>query len=115
VNTPQPPSSHSPVEIDRLVHEPARLVIMATLFVVDEADFVYLAQQTGLTAGNMNSHIARLVDGGYVSVEKTFAANRPRTIYQLTEEGRTSLQNYRQQVGNLLAQIGTSTPPSTRT
>jgi DNA-binding MarR family transcriptional regulator len=87
---------------------------MATLFVVDEADFVYLAQQTGLTAGNMNSHMARLVDGGYVSVEKTFVANRPRTIYQLTEEGRTALQNYRQQVGNLLAQIGTSTPPSTR-
>jgi DNA-binding MarR family transcriptional regulator len=115
VSTPQPPSSRSPTEIDRLVHEPARLVIMATLFVVDEADFVYLAQQTGLTAGNMNSHMARLVDGGYVSVEKTFAANRPRTIYQLTEEGRTALQNYRQQVGNLLAQIGTSTSPSTRT
>jgi DNA-binding MarR family transcriptional regulator len=114
VNTPQPPSS-SPDEIDRLVHEPARLVIMATLFVVDKADFVYLAQQTGLTAGNMNSHMARLVDGGYVSVEKTFAANRPRTIYQLTEEGRTALQNYRQQVGNLLAQIETPTPPNSRT
>jgi predicted ArsR family transcriptional regulator len=114
VNTPQPPSSQSPDEIDRLVHEPARLVIMATLFVVDEADFVYLAQQTGLTAGNMNSHMARLVDGGYVSVEKTFAANRPRTIYQLTEEGRTALQNYRHQVGILLAPIGTSVPPGTR-
>lgn len=113
MNTPPPPSS-SPDEIDRLVHEPARLVIMATLFVVDEADFVYLAQQTGLTAGNMNSHMARLVDGGYVSVEKTFAANRPRTIYQLTDEGRTALQNYRQRVGNLLAQIETPIPPNTR-
>ncbi len=115
MSAPHPPSSQSPSEIDRLIHEPARLVIMATLFVVDEADFVYLAQQTELTAGNMNSHMARLVDGGYVSVERTFAANRPRTISQLTEEGRTALQNYRQQVGNLLAPIGTPMPPGTRT
>lgn len=112
MSAPHPPSSQSPSEIDRLIHEPARLVIMASLFVVDEADFVYLTQQTGLTAGNMNSHMARLVDGGYVSVEKTFAANRPRTIYQLTEEGRTALQDYRQQVGNLLDTIGTPMPPS---
>ena len=102
-------------EIDRLIHEPARLIIIATLYVVDEADFVYLAQQTGLTAGNMNSHMARLVDGGYVAVEKTFAANRPRTIYRLTKQGRTAIQEYGQQVGNLLAPVGTPNPPKLRT
>lgn len=114
MNRRHPQTPQSPAEIDRLIHEPARLIIMATLYVVDEADFVYLAQQTGLTAGNMNSHMARLVDGEYVAVEKTFAANRPRTIYRLTEEGRTAIQEYRQQVGNLLAPIGTPIPSSTR-
>jgi len=108
--TEQPPPTQQPqVEIDRLIHEPARLIIVATLYVVDEADFVYLAQQTGLTAGNMNSHMARLVNADYVSFEKTFAANRPRTIYRLTEKGRTAIQQYRQQVGNLLAPIEPNT------
>jgi DNA-binding MarR family transcriptional regulator len=98
-----------------MVRVTARLIIMATLYVVDEADFVYLAQQTGLTAGNMNSHMARLVDGEYVAVEKTFAANRPRTIYRLTGKGRTAIQEYRQQVGNLLAPVGTPIPSNTGT
>jgi DNA-binding MarR family transcriptional regulator len=104
--TKQPPPTQEPqFEIDRLIHEPARLIIVATLYVVDEADFVYLAQQTGLTAGNMNSHMARLVSAEYVAVDKTFAANRPRTVYRLTEKGRTAIRQYRQQVGNLLAPI----------
>lgn len=99
------------VEIDRLIHEPGRLVIMATLYVVEEADFVYVAQRTGLTPGNLNSHMARLVDGDYVAVKKTFAANRPRTVYSLTNEGRTAILQYRQQVGNLLALIEPFTRP----
>lgn len=93
------------IEIDRLIHEPARMIIMALLYVVDEADFVYLVQQTGLTPGNINSHMARLLAGGYVTVEKTFVANRPRTVYRMTEEGRVAIRRYRQQVGNVLAQI----------
>ena len=100
-----PQETPPPVEIDRLIHEPGRLIIMATLYVVDEADFVYLAQRTGLTAGNMNSHMARLVENDYVAVKKTFAANRPRTVYSLTIEGRVAIEQYRQQVGNLLAPI----------
>ena len=110
--TKQPPPAQEPqFEIDRLIHEPARLRIVATLYVVDEADFVYLAQQTGLTAGNMNSHMARLVSADYVAADKTFAANRPRTVYRLTEEGRTAILHYRQHVGNLLAPIEPNTRP----
>ena len=109
---PDDPQNESPlVEIDRLIHEPGRLIIMATLYVVEEADFVYLAQRTGLTAGNMNSHMARLVGSDYVAVRKTFAANRPRTVYSLTREGRAAIEQYRQHVGNLLAPI----EPTTRT
>ncbi len=98
------------IEIDRLIHEPARLIIMANLYVVDEADFVYLAQRTGLTHGNISTHMARLQASHYVSVEKMFLANRPRTVYRITEEGRLALQQYRQQVGDLLAHIDTHSP-----
>ncbi len=94
-----------PAEIDRVIHEPARLMIMAHLYVVDEADFVYLAEKTRLTHGNINTHMARLQEGGYVTVEKMFVANRPRTVYRMTNEGRVALQNYRKQVGNLLAHV----------
>lgn len=104
---PEPPQ----LEIDRLIHEPARLIIMANLYIVDEADFVYLAQKTGLTHGNISTHMARLQEGDYVAVEKMFLANRPRTVYRLTEEGRLALQQYRQQVANLLACID-NPPPS---
>jgi len=103
------------IEIDRLIHEPARLIIMTTLYVVDEADFVYLTQQTGLTHGNINTHMARLQAGDYVAVEKMFVGNRPRTVYRITEEGRTALQQYRQHVGSLLADIDTPATSESRT
>ena len=61
-------------DLERLIHEPARLVLMANLYVVDEADFVYLARQTGLTSGNISSHMAKLEAASYVSIEKAFSA-----------------------------------------
>ena len=88
---------------DRLIHEPARLVLMSNLYVVEEADFVFLARQTGLTAGNISSHMARLDDAGYVDVDKGFVGKRPRTTYRLTEAGRNAFERYRQHVGALLA------------
>jgi len=108
-------SGQPQIEIDRLIHEPARLIIMANLYVVDEADFVYLTQQTGLTHGNINTHMARLQEGGYVAVEKMFVGNRPRTVYRITEEGRMALRQYRQHVGNLLARIDSPAPTENRT
>jgi DNA-binding MarR family transcriptional regulator len=108
VNNPATDRPPSEIEIDRLIHEPARLIIMASLYVVDEADFVYLTQRTGLTPGNLNSHMARLQANDYVSVEKMFAANRPRTVYRITEKGRLAIEQYRQQVGDLLTQIDAS-------
>jgi DNA-binding MarR family transcriptional regulator len=110
VSNPVADPPPSEIEIDRLIHEPARLIIMASLYVVDEADFVYLTQRTGLTPGNLNSHMARLQASDYVSVEKMFAANRPRTVYRITDKGRVAIEQYRQQVGDLLAQIDASAP-----
>ncbi len=89
-------------DIDRLIHEPARLLLVANLSVVDEADFVYLSGRTNLTAGNISSHMARLEEAGYVRIHKSFAGKRPRTTYALTEDGRAAFERYRGQVGGLL-------------
>lgn len=89
-------------EIDRLIHEPARLVLVSSLYVVDEADFVYLANRTGFTAGNISSHMTKLETAGYVEVTKTFVGKRPRTTYKLTEIGRDAFTQYRASLEGLL-------------
>ena len=81
--------------IDKLIHEPARLIIMAHLFVVDSADFLFLQHQTGLTWGNISSHVRKLEDAGYIAVEKKFIYKKPHTTLKLTKKGRTAFQEYR--------------------
>jgi DNA-binding MarR family transcriptional regulator len=93
---------HTPPEIDKTIHEPARLLIMAHLYIVEEADFTYLMRQTDLTWGNLSSHMSKLEDAGYINVEKTFKAKRPNTMLRLTEAGRTAFKEYRQQILGVL-------------
>ena len=83
-------------KIDRLIHEPGRLVIMAHLSVVESADFLFLKRQTGLTWGNLSAHLSKLERAGYIKVEKEFIDKKPHTILHLTEKGRTAFQSYRQ-------------------
>jgi DNA-binding MarR family transcriptional regulator len=83
-------------EIDRNIHEPARLMVMAWLSVVESADFIFLMNQTGLTWGNLSAHLSKLEDAGYVSVEKSYKGKRPNTILQLTPQGRQAFQVYLQ-------------------
>ena len=75
--------------VDRLLHEPSRLVIATLLFAVDSADFLYLLHESGLSKGNLSSHLARLEAGGYVAIEKTFRGKIPLTIGVLGHEGST--------------------------
>ena len=82
--------------IDRTIHEPARLMVVALLAAVKEADFQYLHQSTGLTKGNLSVHLSKLEEAGYVSIEKTFRGKYPLTICRLTKRGRAVLDNYRQ-------------------
>jgi DNA-binding MarR family transcriptional regulator len=91
-----------PFDLDRLIHEPARLLLVSNLAIVKEADFVYLSARSGLTAGNISSHMSRLEDAGYVRIEKSFVRKRPRTTYALTDEGRSAFERYRRQVEGLL-------------
>lgn len=85
-------------EVDRLIHEPARLKIIALLYVLDSADFTFLMSQTGMTWGNLSSHMTKLEEAGYLGVEKTFKGKRPNTMLKLTDKGRQAFQTYRQQM-----------------
>ncbi|MEJ2757087.1 MAG: transcriptional regulator [Anaerolineales bacterium] len=89
-------------EIDKLIHEPARLLIMANLYVVERADFTFLMRQTNLTWGNLSSHMTKLEDAGYIEVIKEFKDKRPNTMLELTAKGRQAFQHYREQMHNVL-------------
>jgi len=94
---------HQPIaEIDRLIHEPARLMIMAYLYVVESADFLFLVHQTGLTHGNLSSHMSKLEAAGYIEVVKEFVDRKPHTMLQLTDKGRVAFQEYRQSMMHVL-------------
>jgi DNA-binding MarR family transcriptional regulator len=82
-------------EIDRLIHEPSRYVVMAVLYVVESTDFLFLMRQTGFTGGNLSAHIRKLESAGYVSIEKEFLNNKPHTMVHLTEAGRLAFEQYR--------------------
>ena len=81
-------------DLDRVIHEPARLMIAATLYLVKEADFLYLQGQTELTKGNLSSHLAKLEEAGYVEIEKTYRGKIPMTVCRLTKKGRASFKAY---------------------
>lgn len=80
--------------LDRVIHEPARLMIVTVLYAVTEADFLYLQNECGLTQGNLSSHLAKLEQAKYVTVEKTFKGKYPLTICRLTAKGRKAFEDY---------------------
>jgi len=90
------------IDVDRIIHEPARLMIVAILSAAAEADFLYLLKATNLTRGNLSSHLSRLEEAGYVEIEKTFAGKMPRTVCRLTEAGQASLEAYRRQMKSVI-------------
>jgi len=94
--------------VDRLIHEPARLAILTNLYVVESANATYLAQQTGLTWGNLGSHLRKLEEAGYVGVVKGFNGRRPETTVALTARGREALLQYREQLIAALAPMAAS-------
>ena len=82
------------VEIDKLIHEPARLKIIAQLYVVESADFLFLMRQTGLSQGNVSGHLSKLEDAAYVEIEKGYIGKRPQTIISLSKKGREMFKIY---------------------
>jgi DNA-binding MarR family transcriptional regulator len=93
-------------DIDRLIHEPARLVLAAILSVVESADFLYLQRETGLTKGNLSSHLAKLEEAGYVAIEKTYRGRIPLTLVRLTDAGAAAYRAYRARFKKFLEKTG---------
>jgi DNA-binding MarR family transcriptional regulator len=94
----------SVTELDRLIHEPARLLIVTILASVASADFLFLQRETGLTKGNLSAHLSRLEEAGYVKIEKTFKGKLPLTVCKLTASGKKALTQYRQQLQDFMQQ-----------
>ncbi len=81
-------------DLDRTIHEPARLRILTVLSGVDEADFNFLLNTLGLTKGNLSSHMDRLEKAGFVTVSKSFNGRIPHTEFSITEQGAAALKKY---------------------
>ena len=82
-------------DLDRVIHEPGRLMIVALLYAVETADFLYLQHETAMNKGTLSSHISRLEKEGYIHVEKGFRGKVPQTVLSLTRSGRNSFEEYR--------------------
>jgi DNA-binding transcriptional ArsR family regulator len=90
-------------ELDRLIHEPARLLIVTILASVASADFLFLQRETGLTKGNLSAHLSKLEDAGYVKIEKTFKGKLPLTVCKLSAAGQKALAQYREQLQDFMS------------
>jgi len=94
--------------IDRLIHEPARYTIMAYLYVVESADFIFLLKQIGLTWGNLGAHVGKLEAAGYVEIKKEFLGKKPHTVASLTNQGRLAFETYRKEMKQVLNKLPNS-------
>ena len=92
--------------LDRVIHEPGRMMIVALLAAVEECDFLYLLHETELNKGNLSSHLAKLEEAGYVQIEKTYRGKVPQTLLRLTLAGRAAFDEYRRSLNSaMVAQL----------
>ena len=91
--------------IDPLIHEPSRLMIMAQLYVVQSADFLFLQRQTQMTPGNLSAHLSKLEDAGYVEITKEFIERKPHTALALTKKGRAAFKQYRRDIKQIAERL----------
>ena len=89
-------------DLDRVIHEPGRLMIVALLFAVERADFLYLQHETAMNKGTLSSHLSRLEEADYVAVTKTYRGKVPQTLLCLTGAGRKAFEQYRRNLKKAL-------------
>ncbi|MEO6470405.1 MAG: transcriptional regulator [Aeromicrobium sp.] len=87
--------------LDRLIHEPGRLAILTVLSSVKSADFIFLQRVTGLSKGNLSSHLSKLEDADLITIEKAFVRKKPNTSVSLTAEGKKRIANHWAQLERL--------------
>ena len=93
---------HPLADIDQVIHSPARLMVLTYLYVVESADFIFLMRLTGLTWGNLSTHLSKLEETGYVTIEKTFKGKKPHTLIHLTDRGRAAFSQYKKSMQRVL-------------
>ena len=93
---------HPLADIDQVIHAPARLMVLTYLYVVESADFIFLMRLTGLTWGNLSTHLSKLEEAGYVTIEKTFKGKKPHTLIHLTDRGRAAFSEYKKSMQRVL-------------
>lgn len=89
-------------EIDPIIHAPARLNIMMILYVVESLDYTFLKNQSGLSWGNLATHLGKLEETGYVHIQKGYQGKKPHSMIKLTSQGRSAFREYRSTFQQLL-------------
>ena len=92
-------------DLDRVIHEPARLMVLMYLDSAESADFVFLMRAARLTWGNLSSHLSKLEEAGYIEIEKQFLGKKPHTMIRLTTQGRRAFREYRQTMQQALSSM----------
>jgi DNA-binding MarR family transcriptional regulator len=98
-------NSELQIDINKMLHEPARLKIMAKIYNMDNADFISLKKQTGLSSGNLSAHLIKLEQAGYVTINKKFKGRRPQTTLRITKKGRDAFSSYKKNMIKVFDEI----------
>jgi len=93
---------HPLADIDQIIHAPARLMVLTYLYVVESVDYVFLKNMTGLTWGNLSTHLSKLEEAGYIDIEKGFEGKKPHTMIRLTDSGRAAFRAYKESMQQVL-------------
>lgn len=89
-------------DINQVIHAPARLMMLTYLYVVESVDYVFLTRLTGLTWGNLSTHLAKLEEAGYVVVTKGYQGKKPHTTIRLSRQGRAAFRQYKRSLQKVL-------------
>ena len=93
---------HPLADIDQVIHAPARLMILVTLYVVESLDYVFLKNQTNLSWGNLATHLNKLEDAGYIEIIKDYQGKKPHSLIRLTPQGRLEFKDYKNKLARIL-------------
>lgn len=100
---PQPdPELHLLADIDQVIHAPARLMVLTYLYVTESVDYVFLMRLTGLTWGNLSTHLTKLEEAGYITINKAFKGKKPHSTISLTRQGRMAFREYKKSLQQVL-------------
>ena len=90
------------LNLDPIIHAPTRLAILSILITVENANFIFLKESTGTTDGNLSTHLTKLEESGYITIDKNFVGKKPQTTCAITKKGRTAFEKYLEQLEQIV-------------